>query len=173
MTCSFTSDPDEPRGCRCGWSLVRAGRSDLRTGASDPAPNRRTRDARRAPGRSLRARAAVLHVGTHCRSVRATVPGDGAGSCGEERVRVFITGSAGMLGSSVYPAFHGAGHEVVATDLTPRDVAGLPMGNLDVRDYRAVTGEILSRRPDLVLHLAAETDLEVSESNPDHAYATN
>ena len=88
-------------------------------------------------------------------------------------MRVFITGSAGMLGSSVYPAFHGAGHEVVATDLTPRDVAGLPMGNLDVRDYRAVTGEILSRRPDLVLHLAAETDLEVSESNPDHAYATN
>ena len=54
-------------------------------------------------------------------------------------MRVLITGSAGMLGSAVYPAFSAAGHEVVATDLEPREVAGLPMGRLDVRVHSEVT----------------------------------
>jgi nucleoside-diphosphate-sugar epimerase len=49
-------------------------------------------------------------------------------------MRVFITGSGGMLGSAVYPAFVRAGHEVTATDLVPRPAAGAPMGQLDVRD---------------------------------------
>jgi dTDP-4-dehydrorhamnose reductase len=88
-------------------------------------------------------------------------------------VRVLITGSAGMLGSAVYPAFVAAGHDVVATDLEPREVNGLAMQRLDVRDADAVAALIGSMRPDLVLHLAAETDLEVCESRPDHAYLTN
>jgi dTDP-4-dehydrorhamnose reductase len=88
-------------------------------------------------------------------------------------MRVLITGSAGMLGSAVFPAFVDAGHEVVATDLAPRDVAGLPMGPLDVRDAVAVTETIERTRPELVLHLAAETDLETCEASPDHAYLTN
>jgi len=88
-------------------------------------------------------------------------------------MRVLITGAAGMLGSAVIPAFAAAGHDVTATDLEPRDVAGLPMGRLDVRDYTEVDEVIERSRPDLVLHLAAETDLETCESDPDHAYRTN
>jgi len=88
-------------------------------------------------------------------------------------VRNLITGSAGMLGSAVYPAFVDAGHDVVATDLEPREVRGMPMERLDVRDAAAVAEAIAGTRPDLVLHLAAETDLEICESNPDHAYLTN
>ena len=88
-------------------------------------------------------------------------------------MRVLITGSAGMLGSAVYPAFVRAGHDVVATDLAPRQVGALPMGTLDVRDHRAVRAAVVTHAPDLVLHLAAETDLEISENDPDHAYLTN
>lgn len=88
-------------------------------------------------------------------------------------MRVLITGSAGMLGSAVYPAFLAAGHETVATDLKPREVAGLPMERLDVRVYSDVVAAIDRTQPDLVLHLAAETDLEVCEKDPDHAYRTN
>lgn len=88
-------------------------------------------------------------------------------------MRVLITGSAGMLGSAVFPAFAQAGHEVVATDLDPRDVAGMSMSRLDVRDDAAVVEAVERHRPDLVLHLAAETDLETCEASPDHAYLTN
>jgi dTDP-4-dehydrorhamnose reductase len=88
-------------------------------------------------------------------------------------MKVLITGSAGMLGAAVYPALVRAGHEVRATDLAPRSEDGLPMTTLDVRDLGAVRREIESFRPDLVAHLAAETDLETCELDPDHAYRTN
>lgn len=88
-------------------------------------------------------------------------------------MRVLITGAAGMLGSAVYPAFAAAGHDVVATDLEPREVAGLPMGRLDVRVYSELIDAIEHSRADLVLHLAAETDLESCEADPDQAYRTN
>ncbi len=78
-----------------------------------------------------------------------------------------------MLGSAVFPAFADAGHHVIATDLEPREVRGLPMGRLDVRDAAAVQESVKEVRPDLVLHLAAETDLETCEADPDHAYLTN
>lgn len=77
-----------------------------------------------------------------------------------------------MLGSAVYPAFVEAGHSVVATDICPRQVDGLPMRWLDVRDQEAVNDAITDGY-DLVLHLAAETDLEVCERNISHAYRTN
>ena len=88
-------------------------------------------------------------------------------------MRVLITGAAGMLGSAVCQAFAAAGHEVVATDLEPRDIDGLQMSRLDVREHTQVVDGIERSRPDLVLHLAAETDLETCEADPDHAFRTN
>ena len=81
--------------------------------------------------------------------------------------------SSGHAGSAVYPAFVAAGHDVEATDLAPRDVRGLPMRHLDVRHHREVVDAIAAHRADLVLHLAAETDLETCETDPDGAYVTN
>ena len=78
-----------------------------------------------------------------------------------------------MLGSAVYPAFVAAGHQVVATDLAPRPVGDLPMDTLDVREYAAICRLMDDVRPEIVLHLAAETDLETCETNPDGAYRTN
>lgn len=88
-------------------------------------------------------------------------------------MRVLITGSAGMLGSALYPAFVRAGHRTVATDLAPMAVGDLPMDRLDVRDHDAVRKVIDAAEPELVVHLAAETDLETCEGDPDHAFRTN
>lgn len=88
-------------------------------------------------------------------------------------MNVLITGCGGMLGSAVYPAFVNAGHAVVATDLVPRPFPTLPMLPLDVRDYEAVRKRTLYAAPQVILHLAAETDLERCETDRDHAYLTN
>lgn len=84
-------------------------------------------------------------------------------------MRVLITGCGGMLGSAVLPAFVAAGHRVAATDLVPR--RGIDF--LDVRDYEAVWQAVCSTGPGIILHLAAETDLERCEADQDHAWLTN
>ncbi len=93
-------------------------------------------------------------------------------------MKLLFTGSGGMLGSALVPAFVAAGHEVVATDLKPTTkpvwgVAGPELLPLDVRKRDEVTAAIALTEPQLVLHLAAETSLEISDADPDHAYQTN
>lgn len=85
-------------------------------------------------------------------------------------MRVLVTGAGGMLGSAVVPQFLQSGHDVLATDLVPRERTMLL---LDVRDERAVEDQISTWHPDLVLHLAAETDVERCEQDPHHAWTTN
>ena len=84
-------------------------------------------------------------------------------------MRIFITGVTGMLGSAVRAELDGLGHEVIGTSR---------QGNrgfhaLDVRDWAAVRDCIRKHHPRLVLHLAAETDVDRCEQQADHAYATN
>jgi dTDP-4-dehydrorhamnose reductase len=93
-------------------------------------------------------------------------------------MRILATGTAGMLGSSLIPALVRAGHEVVATDIDltttrPWGDEGPALDWLDVRDADAVKAAFTSVEPELVLHLAAETSLEISDADPDHAYLTN
>lgn len=91
---------------------------------------------------------------------------------------MLVTGSAGMLGNALVPAICQAHHTVVATDLDvsqPRvwGHSGPALGRLDVRVKADVDAAVASTRPDIVLHLAAETSLEKSDADPDHAYLTN
>jgi dTDP-4-dehydrorhamnose reductase len=93
-------------------------------------------------------------------------------------VRILITGAAGMLGSGLVPELIAQGHDVVATDIDlrvdrPWGESGPQIGLLDVRDGEAVRRALDTVEPDLVAHLAAETDLERSELDPDHAWQTN
>jgi dTDP-4-dehydrorhamnose reductase len=79
--------------------------------------------------------------------------------------RILVTGSAGVVGGYVAEVF--SDHELIRTDI------GGDVERLDIREPRAVRDLILDRRPDIVIHLAAATDVDRCEQDPDLAYATN
>ena len=79
--------------------------------------------------------------------------------------RMLVTGAAGAVGSYVREVFQDA-------DLTLTDIVEeLPV--LDVRDPEAVMRAVGDVQPDVVLHLAAATDVDRCEQEPDWAYHTN
>lgn len=93
-------------------------------------------------------------------------------------MKILATGAAGMLGTSLVPMFRAYGHDVIPTDIDlsnrrPWGPLHPALGRLDVRDRAAITSALDDTRPELVLHLAAETSLEASDADPDHAYLTN
>lgn len=75
-------------------------------------------------------------------------------------MRILVTGSNGMLGTSVKKVF--TNHDLIATGST----------ELDVRNINQVMSYKKSK-PDIILHLAAETDLVKAEFHPSDAYMTN
>ena len=85
-------------------------------------------------------------------------------------MKIFVTGAAGMLGTSLLPVLQEREHTVVATDI--RFIAG-DLGELDVRNLDEMSRMVLDFRPDMLIHLAAETDLEICEKQVDYAYETN
>jgi dTDP-4-dehydrorhamnose reductase len=96
-------------------------------------------------------------------------------------MRVLVTGAAGMLGSALVPALAAAGHDVQPTDINleqPRPWAQIagdipPMTHLDVRSRGDIASAVETFDPELIVHLAAETDVEICDARPDHAWQTN
>ena len=88
----------------------------------------------------------------------------------ERTLRVLITGCGGMLGDAIYAAFAGTSAQVHATDLVVTEPWLSP---LDVRDLAACEQAFARVRPDIVLHLAAHTDLEYCETHQDDCWRTN
>ncbi len=81
--------------------------------------------------------------------------------------RILVFGADGMLGSTLVPYFVGLGYNVFPTDI---------IGDSDVTDIRKfdqVKIKIRDVEPDMVLHLAAETDVDKCEIDPDHAFLVN
>jgi dTDP-4-dehydrorhamnose reductase len=86
-------------------------------------------------------------------------------------VRIFVTGCAGQVGA-----------EVVAT-LTRRnearrrnakfDVIAASHDDLDVADRDEVLAAIVTTEPDIVIHVAAFTNVDACESQQDRAYGVN
>ncbi|MGD0977579.1 MAG: dTDP-4-dehydrorhamnose reductase [Candidatus Bathyarchaeia archaeon] len=85
-------------------------------------------------------------------------------------MKILVTGAAGMLGSALCPILTQRGHRVFATDLAPVD-EGIEC--LDVRGYKQIEDIVGKVKPDMVMHLAAETDVDKCELEPDHAFLTN
>jgi dTDP-4-dehydrorhamnose reductase len=79
--------------------------------------------------------------------------------------RILVTGATGVVGGYVSEVF--SDHDLVLTDL-----AG-DVDRLDVADAPAVRKLVLDTKPDVVIHLAAVTDVDLCEKEPDLAYRTN
>lgn len=83
--------------------------------------------------------------------------------------RVYIAGSGGMLGAAVYAHFKDIA-EVRASDLSPRESW---LRTVDVGAYDQFYDDVADFGPDLLINLAAQTDLEFCEHNPDFAWHCN
>jgi dTDP-4-dehydrorhamnose reductase len=81
------------------------------------------------------------------------------------RPRLLVTGAGGMVGGYVPKVYRD--YELILTDVVPGYV---PM---DVRDPAAVMATLARERPDVVLHLAAATDVDRCEQEPDEAFRSN
>lgn len=80
---------------------------------------------------------------------------------------ILVTGAAGMVGSYLLDIF--SGRDLYRTDLH----SSQGIHALDVRNREGVI-EVMDRlRPKLVIHLAAETDVDRCEREVDHAYQSN
>ena len=86
-----------------------------------------------------------------------------------KETRVLLLGCGGMLGQSVYERFEKA-CTVLATDI---DLNSPWIKFLDIRDWQQLDQGVRDFKPDLLINLAALTDLEYCELHPDDAYLTN
>lgn len=84
--------------------------------------------------------------------------------------RVLVTGAAGMLGTALCPALLQQGFQVLKTDMRPGDKE---TSYLDVSSHDGVWRSIQESRSDVVIHLAAETDVDKCEIEENHAYRVN
>ena len=85
-------------------------------------------------------------------------------------MKILLTGAAGMLAAEVVPELKRQGAEVRGFDIHQR----LPdIEQLDITDREAVLKTAGTVKPDYIFHLAAETDVDRSEKDPDHAFRVN
>ncbi len=87
----------------------------------------------------------------------------------ETSTRVYIAGCGGMLGRAVYEHFNPR-TTVKATDI---DLNIDWLSHADIRDYASINCSISEFKPHVILNLAALTDLEFCERNPENAWLTN
>lgn len=87
-----------------------------------------------------------------------------------KKEKVLITGCGGMLGKAIYSVFSSKYESVLATDI---DINESWLKPLDVRDLTACETVFNEFKPNIVLHLAALTDLEYCETHPEDSWLTN
>lgn len=86
-------------------------------------------------------------------------------------MKVFVTGVAGQLGHDVMNELHSRGYEGIGSDIAPvysgiadgSPVTRMPYQQLDITDQAMVTRVILQVRPDVVVHCAAWTAVDLAE----------
>jgi dTDP-4-dehydrorhamnose reductase len=77
-------------------------------------------------------------------------------------MKVLIIGSEGMLG-----------HDLVDILSKENEISTTTIDTLDITDIEKTIETVKNINPDIVIHAAAFTDVDASESNPDMAYKVN
>lgn len=77
-------------------------------------------------------------------------------------MKILVTGAKGMLGTDLCTIFEPE-HTVYPTDID----------DMDVRDRSAIAAVADEFQPDMIVHLAAMTNVDECEKQPDAAYHTN
>ena len=88
-------------------------------------------------------------------------------------MKVFVTGVAGQLGHDVLNELSKRGYEGVGTDLAPEysgvqdnsPVTKMPYVSLDITDASAVQATIKEVNPDVIIHCAAWTAVDMAEDD--------
>ncbi len=88
-------------------------------------------------------------------------------------MKVFVTGVCGQLGHDVMNELNRRGYEGIGTDIAPEysgamdgtPVTTMPYVSLDITDKAAVTKTIKEIAPDVVIHCAAWTAVDMAEDD--------
>ncbi len=78
-------------------------------------------------------------------------------------MKIVVLGANGMLGHSLVPRLLNSGHNVMSLDL--------PV--CDITDYQNLKENLSAATPDLVINIAAYTDVDGAETNRELAYSVN
>ena len=85
-------------------------------------------------------------------------------------MKIYIIGAGGMLGHQVYQHFTSKGHIVKATDIITNETW---IEYQDIREYTSLFFEVRNFGPDIIINLAALTDLEYCETHQIDSINTN
>ncbi|MGA2160539.1 MAG: sugar nucleotide-binding protein [Dehalococcoidia bacterium] len=85
-------------------------------------------------------------------------------------MKIYVIGAGGMLGACLVPYFESKGHRVMATDISVNEPW---LKFCDVRDYHGMHWDVCEFKPDVIMNIAAVTDLEYCETHAGEAIATN
>lgn len=88
-------------------------------------------------------------------------------------MKILVTGVAGQLGHDVMNELHKRNYEGIGSDLAPEysgihdgtPVTQMPYVSLDITDARAVDELIMQHKPDVVVHCAAWTAVDMAEDD--------
>jgi len=87
---------------------------------------------------------------------------------------ILVTGASGQLGNSVLKQLYGK-HEVLATDVSNNksNTLNIPFEVLDISDLEQIKSTLVNFNPDVIINLAAFTDVDACELYPAKAYLLN
>ena len=88
-------------------------------------------------------------------------------------MKVFVTGVAGQLGHDVMNELNKRGYEGIGSDIAPEysgvqdgsAVTTMPYVSLDITDKEAVEKVLTEQKPDVVVHCAAWTAVDLAEDD--------
>ena len=88
-------------------------------------------------------------------------------------MKIFVTGVAGQLGHDVMNELSARGYDGIGSDIAEQysgiqdnsDVTKMPYVSLEITDENAVRNTLISNKPDVVIHCAAWTAVDMAEDD--------